>query len=121
MNYLPGKLSFPSVNHEDTFLTFRVSTVKIDGAVPTSALALVEIDFRTSPDATGAASLALSSATGDGITINDAAAWDFQIDEHEVTLAPGTYCQAIRLTDAAGVVRTYTAGIFTVGQNITKT
>lgn len=117
-DYLPAKLDLPSVLRGDTFPKFSITGVTVDGAAPTSALAGVQIDFRTSP---GASTAALSLSTGSGITIDDAAAWAFSVDAFTVTLdAAVRYYFDIETTDAAGTVRTYAAGSWFVGQDVTR-
>lgn len=118
-DYLPGKLNFPAVLNGDTFPAFSITGVTVNGSAPTSNLSSVRIDFRTSPTAT-TASKSLSSGAGD-ITIDDAAAWAFTIEEFTNDLAAGTYCQDIETTAVDGTIRTYSAGIFVSGQDVTRT
>ena len=49
--------------------------------------------------------VALPLTEADGITISDAAAWEFDIDARLISLAKGSYYWKLKTTDADGVVK----------------
>jgi hypothetical protein len=82
-----------------------------------SNLSRVRIKITLSGETTP--SLTLDSDTS-GITINDAAARDFTIDEiNPVTLAAGIYAYDLEMTYANGTVRTEFAGTWEILSEIT--
>ena len=116
-NYLPQNYELPAVVTGDTFPAWRVTSIKINGVAPSTALDSVRMDFRTTP-AAAVASLSLNS-TSNGITINNNATWDFTIDEFQLSLDPGTYYWDIETTTGT-TVRTYLAGSFKVATGTTR-
>jgi hypothetical protein len=104
--------NFPDIMQGDTFKaqSFRVT---IDNEAPSSALASVEIDFRANQPANCSTSLQL--ANGNGITITNAALWEFRIDRiAELDLEPAYYVFSIRTIAADGTRRNYLKGGMTV-------
>lgn len=57
--------------------------------------------------------------TDDGITITDAAAGKFSIDEQIFSGVPGVYLYDIQITLSDGTVKTYIKGNFTITGDIT--
>ena len=81
-----------------------------DGGALDEPLASVTMVFT---DTNG--NVGLSLANGSGITITDAAAWDFETDQIlTVPLAPGVWSWKIRATNASGTRITRLAGTKTV-------
>jgi len=117
-DYLPQTYEIPACVSGDTFPGLRISSVTINGAAPTTALASVRVDFRTAPDA-AAAALSLNSSSS-GITINNNATWDFELDAFTITLDADCYFYDIETTDSGGTVRTYLRGSWTVAQDTTR-
>ena len=104
--------NFPDIMQGDTFKaqSFRVT---IDNAAPSSTLASVEIDFRANQPANCSTSLQL--ANGNGITITNAALWEFRIDRiAKLDLDPAYYVFSIRTVAADGTRRNYLKGGMTV-------
>lgn len=119
MSYLPKRHDLPAVLTGDTFPEFRVLGITVGGAAPSSALASVRVDFRTSPAATSAG-LTLTSGGG-GITIDDAAAWAFTLDKFTpIELEAGTWYYDAQCTSADGEVRTYIKGVMVVEQDVSR-
>jgi len=91
--------------------SFRVT---INGAAPSSTLASVEIDFRARTSANCQTALQLTN--GNGITITNAALWEFRIDRiAELDLDPAYYVFSIRTIATDGTRRNYIKG----GMNVT--
>ena len=104
--------NFPDIMQGDTFKaqSFRVT---IDNAAPSSALDSVEIDFRLNQSSCGTA---LQLTNGSGITITNAALWEFRIDRiEEFPLDPAYYVFSIRTIATDGTRRNYIKG----GMNVT--
>ena len=100
--------NFPDIMQGDTFgaQSFRVT---INDAAPSSALASVEIDFRANQAANCATALQLTN--GNGITITNAALWEFRIDRiAELDLDPAYYVFSIRTIATDGTRRNYLRG-----------
>ncbi len=117
-DYLPKLYEIPACVAGDTFPGLRISSVTVNGAAQPSALSSVRVDFRTLPDASTAA-LSLNSSSN-GITINNNATWDFELDAFAITLDPDCYYYDIETTDAGGTVRTYLRGSWTVARDTTR-
>lgn len=103
--------NFPDIMQGDTFRaqSFRVT---INNAAPSSTLASVEIDFRLNQAQCGTA---LQLTNGNGITITNAATWEFTIDRiAEFTLDPSYYVFSIRTIATDGTRRNYLRGGITV-------
>ena len=115
-NYLPTRYQLPTVVRGDTFPGLTVSSVKINGSNPTTALDSVKMDIRTTP---AAASAELSLSSTDGITINNNATWNFTIDAFQVNLDAGTYYYDIE-TITGTTRRTYLKGHWIVTQDTTR-
>ena len=58
--------------------------------------------------------VALTLTELDGITISDAAAWEFDIDARLISLAKGSYYWKLKTTDADGIVKIRLQGIIYV-------
>jgi hypothetical protein len=100
--------NFPDIMQGDTFRaqSFRVT---INDAAPISTLASVEIDFRVNQPANCATALQLTN--GNGITITNAALWEFRIDRiAELDLEPAYYVFSIRTIATDGTRRNYIKG-----------
>ena len=98
-NYTPLKWDWTPVVTGDTYPGINITC---DG--PDSDLARVRIDIKAAGST--AVALGLDSDTN-GVTINDATAWDFTIDSiNPVNLAPGVFYYDLETTDAAGTIRT---------------
>ena len=119
-DYLPSQYNLPAISKGDTFPGLTVDSITVNGSQPTSALASVRMDFRTSPDAATAA-LSINSATS-AITISDNAAYTFTIEAFDVTLDPDTYYYDIETTDSGSTptIRTYLKGVWKVVQDVTR-
>lgn len=105
--------NLPDIMQGDT-LKAQSFRVVINDAEPTSALASVEIDFRQNQRTNCAAALQLTN--GSGVTITDAAAWEFEIDRiQELDLEPAYYVYSIKTIAADGTRRNYVKG----GMNVT--
>ena len=115
-NYLPKTYELPSIVHGDTFPGLTVSSVKINGAYPTTALDSVRMDIRATPAAT---SSELSLSSTDGITINNNATWNFTIDAFQVNIKAGTYYYDIETTTGT-TKRTYLKGHWVISQDTTR-
>lgn len=103
--------NLPDIMQGDT-LKAQPFRVVINDDEPTSALASVEIDFRLNQAQCGTA---LELRNGSGITITNAAAWEFQIDQIEqFPLDPAYYVYSIKTTAANGTRRNYVRGGITV-------
>lgn len=105
--------NLPDIMQGDTFkaLAFRVL---INDAQPPSALDSVAIDFRLNQPTNCQTALQLTN--GSGVTITDAAAWEFEIDRIEaMPLDPAYYVYSIKTIAADGTRRNYVKG----GINVT--
>jgi len=118
-NYLPGRYTIPAAVTGDTFAGIPELSVTVNGSSPSSSLASVRMQFRTSATATTAA-LELTSADSE-ITINDAAAWNITVEPFSISLDAGNYVYDIEFTDAGGDVKTYVTGTWSVAQDVTRT
>ena len=104
--------NLPDIMQGDT-LKAQPFRVVINDDEPTSALASVEIDFRLNQPSNCDTALQLRS--GSGVTITNAAAWEFQIDEiQQFPLDPSYYVYSIKTTAANGTRRNYVRGGITV-------
>jgi hypothetical protein len=112
LNLAPERWDWPSVTTGDTY---PAANIVIAGAE--STLSRVRIKFR----ACGATSAALTlDSDTSGITINDAATWDFTIDAiPAVGLAAGIYSYDMETTSAAGTIATETQGTWEILPEIT--
>ena len=115
-DYLPDRYNLPACVSGDTFPGFRITSIKINGSAPTTALDSVRIDFRTTP-AAPVSSLRLDST--DGVTINNNATWDFTVDPFTVDLPAGEYYYDIETTTGT-TIRTYLKGHWTIAQDTTR-
>jgi len=105
--------NLPDIMQGDTLKaqSFRVT---INDAAPSSTLASVEIDFRANQPANCQTALQLTN--GNGITITNAALWEFRIDRiAELDLEPSYYVFSIRTIATDGTRRNYIKG----GMNVT--
>lgn len=108
----PSRFDWPPVTKGDTY---PAANITIDGA--DSTLSRVRIKFKACNSTTTA--LTLDSSTS-GVTINDAASWDFTIDQiDEVTLAAGTYRYDLETISADGTIMTELAGTWEILSEIT--
>lgn len=108
----PLRWDWPEVVTGDTFPAIHITEADHE-----SDLSRVRISIVLS-GATDAALTLDSNSTG--ITINDAAAWDFTIDQiSPVTLAAGVYSYDLETTDAAGTIRTEFSGTWNILSEIT--
>ena len=114
-----GTWDWPACFANDTFDAISVTGITINGANPTNSLTSVRIHLRTTPAATGAASLELTSTAGD-IAITDADTWAIRVESFVPTLAAGRYYYDVEFTDSAGNVRTYLWGTWTIKQDTTR-
>lgn len=108
----PLRWDWPEVVTGDTFPAINITESDHE-----SDLERVRIKFVLS----GATSPSLTlDSDATGITINDAAAWDFTIDAiNPVTLEAGVYSYDLETTDAAGTIRTEFAGTWPILSEIT--
>ena len=95
------------VNEEDEF-----TAVDLTGAT-------VRIWFRDRAN-DGYVFLKKDTSVGGGITLIDATAGKFQIDEFKVMLRPGTYHYDIKIIFPDNTEKIYQYGTMTVLQNVTK-
>jgi len=108
----PLKWDWSPVTAGDTYPACNITESDHD-----EDLARVRIKLRVSGSADTA--LTLDSATA-GITINDAAAWDFTISAIDTSaLAAGHYSYQLETTTAAGTVRTEFAGTWQILTDVT--
>ena len=106
LNLQPLVWEWESITTGDTF-----PATNITEADHTSNLSRVRLAFFL--DDAEASSLDLDS-DDTGVTINDAATWDFTIDVISVSLAPGLYHYDLETTDAAGIVSTEFVGTWQI-------
>ena len=105
----PQSLTLESFTEGDTWEGIPSITIAINGAAPVSAMSLVTMRFKKAGLATSTA-VVLTSATPGQITITNAATWTFTVPEQIVTgLTVGKWTWQIRITNAAGVKKTYLA------------
>ena len=113
LNLTGGNYNFATITAGDTY---PAADVRIEHAY-VSTLTRVRIMF--SPCSGGAPVLTLDSAST-GITITNAATWEFTIDRiAAVPLAAGNYAYQMETTDSAGTVRTETRGTWQIITDLT--
>lgn len=100
----------------DTFNGLQMTLVK-DGVAIDLTGATIKMDIRK--DSKTGTSID-SRVTSDGITILDAVNGVLQIDAFKVLYPVGKYYYDLQITFAAGNVKTYIEGTFTVTQDVTK-
>jgi len=106
----PQTLALVPFTAGDTWEGIPGIVVTINGAAPVSAMSLVTMRFRKSGLAASTA-VELSSAQAGQIAITNAATWAFNVPEQIVAgLTAGTWTWQIRITNAAGVKKTYLVG-----------
>lgn len=108
---IPGNYNFGTQYRGDTIDAIDV-TLPIDLTGAT-----VRIEFRLNTK-TGEVEKTISS--GNGITVNDAAAGEITIDDFKIETAGKIYWD-LEVTTAAGAVKTYLNGSFNVLQDVTNT
>ena len=110
--------NFPNHTRNDTFaaqaFVYKRNGVVIDLTGATIAMMLRLVKTQTTPD------LSLSTATS-GITITTAAAGEWEVDAQVISIAAGVYFQDVQLTEASGVISTFTSGTWTILQDVTYT
>jgi len=110
--------AFPDTFSKDTLDAINFSAARTPTAF--DDLASVEVEFRPSSTNNCGVSLELTSAGGQ-ITITDAAAWEFTINEiEELDLEPGYYVCSFRFTDVSGRRKNYLRGNITILQPETR-
>jgi len=110
----PATYNLPDTVKGDTLnsITFTM----LDGVTPINLTGYdIKIMFKKYP--TNVASKTIE--IGSGITIVNAAAGQFRIDEFNVTLSVGEYFYDIQFTDPSDEIKTYIAGTFNVLQDVT--
>jgi len=88
-----------------------------NGAAPSDSISEVEISFRFN---SRVGKIKTTLNTTSGVTINDAANWDFQMDAiDELDWNAGTYYFDVKITTDTGRVKKYIWGILPIVQNVT--
>jgi hypothetical protein len=109
-SYAPARMAWPEIVTGDTFPDMPFGMTDADGAALSPSLARVLLIVKTdAADADTAAVLTRDSNAGH-ISITDAAAWQFQINEFTVALAAADYAYKLVTIDTAGDRRTWLAG-----------
>lgn len=110
----PTSIRLKPVKYGDTWDGFTVA-FSSTGTAFGSPLASVRMFFK---DSSGNLGMSLTSASG--ITITDAAAWEFTIDEiTPMALAIGSWNWSIETTDDDGKIKTRLAGTLIVSSDPT--
>lgn len=104
----PIQLTLDPAFRGTTWSGLTVDGMSSDGTTFSANLAAAKMSFVLAGASTEA--LSLTSAAGD-ITITDAAAWAFRVEEITPwALAKGVYYWSIELTDADGIIDVYFTG-----------
>lgn len=103
-----------SAYNNDTFPGVNF-TVTVNTVVLNLTDATIRMQVRKSRNETPILDLAL----GTGLTITDAAAGKFKIDEQIISGTPGMYYYDIEITLSGGDVKTYIKGTFTIVGDVT--
>lgn len=106
----------PSFRTGQTWKGVPAIDVQINGANPVNALASAELRFRKQPSETPG--LVLTTESGGGLTITNAATWEIEIPEQSLALSPGTWSYVLVYTDAAGRVVDYLQGTIDVKEAV---
>lgn len=117
-DYLPANYDLPSCLAGDTFPGLNITSITISDA-PLSTT-LVSARFQLRARSANNPTAAFSADTDDGITIIDAAAWEFSVDPFLITLSPCTYYYDLETIDSSGVTRTYLSGKLEIVRDATR-
>jgi hypothetical protein len=115
---IPSKLALTPFTEGDTWEGLPSVTIRVNDAAPASPISTVTMRFKKA-GAVPSEVIELSSDEPAEINITDAEGWVFAIPEQALPgLTFGKWIWRIRVTDAAGEIRTYLADELTVLETV---